>query len=172
MNERIQNQLADLKARQLAGAHMPCPRCGLDTMKDKIHTNAMSRHADIYVCDDCGTAEAMLVFMQNSLPLEDWACFKPALNLKALTADELSAHIIPKHLGNLKTLFERWLDANGKDDFEAYEREAKIQCPELTELWERPFRAVYQATDGQVIVRFRQADIGIEMAVDVVPKAK
>lgn len=28
MNERIQKQLVDLKARQLAGEYFPCPRCG------------------------------------------------------------------------------------------------------------------------------------------------
>ena len=37
-------------------------------------TNALSRHADgIYVCDDCGSAEAMLDFMRNPLPLACWA---------------------------------------------------------------------------------------------------
>ena len=57
--------LLDLKARQQAGEHMPCPRCGKDTMKPELHTNALSRHADLYVCDQCGTAEAMLAFMNN-----------------------------------------------------------------------------------------------------------
>ena len=28
----IAEQLLDLKARQQAGEHMPCPRCGKDTM--------------------------------------------------------------------------------------------------------------------------------------------
>ena len=30
MNERMQRILADLKARQEAGEHMACPRCGCD----------------------------------------------------------------------------------------------------------------------------------------------
>ena len=34
---------------------MPCPRCGEDWMKE-LATNALSRVADVYVCDDCGTA--------------------------------------------------------------------------------------------------------------------
>ena len=54
MTERIEKALADLKARQHAGEWMPCPRCGRDTMKPNLHTNALSRHADgIYVCDEC-----------------------------------------------------------------------------------------------------------------------
>ena len=66
MSKSIQEALLDLKARQEAGEKMPCPRCGRDTMKPDLHTNALSRHADgIYVCDDCGTAEAMLDFMRN-----------------------------------------------------------------------------------------------------------
>ena len=57
----IQKALADLKARQEAGEHMPCPRCGRDTMKPALYTNALSRVADgIMVCDDCGTQEALL----------------------------------------------------------------------------------------------------------------
>ena len=60
MNKRHESVLADLKARQLAGEHMPCPRCGSFTMKPDLHTNALSRHADIYVCDGCGTEEALL----------------------------------------------------------------------------------------------------------------
>ena len=58
MTDRIRKALGDLKARQDAGEHMPCPRCGRDTMKENIHTNALSRHADIYICDACGVAEA------------------------------------------------------------------------------------------------------------------
>ncbi len=54
MSKNIQEALLDLKARQEAGEKMPCPRCGRDTMKPDLHTNALSRHADgIYVCDDC-----------------------------------------------------------------------------------------------------------------------
>ena len=59
MTERMERKLLDLKARQEAGEHMPCPRCGEDRMKEPVQTNALSRVADVYVCDDCGTAEAM-----------------------------------------------------------------------------------------------------------------
>ena len=54
MTERIERALADLRARQTAGERMPCPRCGRDTLKEPICTNALSREADgIYVCDAC-----------------------------------------------------------------------------------------------------------------------
>ena len=67
----VQKALADLKARQEAGEHMPCPRCGRNTMKPALYTNALSRVADgIMVCDDCGTQEALLAFMQNPMPVE------------------------------------------------------------------------------------------------------
>ena len=71
MNERIEKRLLDLKARQDNGEHMPCPRCGRDSMKDPVYTNALSRHADVYVCDECGISEALLDMMQNPLPLAD-----------------------------------------------------------------------------------------------------
>ena len=54
MNEEMKRALLNLRARQEAGEHMPCPRCGRDTMKPNLYTNALSRHAEgIYVCDEC-----------------------------------------------------------------------------------------------------------------------
>ena len=96
MNERMQRILADLKARQDAGEHMACPRCGCDTMKPTIYTNALSRQADIMVCDDCGMSEAKLAFMGNPMPLTQWACFKPRRpdgDFKAVTGEEAWAEI-------------------------------------------------------------------------------
>lgn len=97
MNERIEKALADLKARQTAGEWLPCPRCGRDTMKPALHTNALSRHADgIYICDECGTAEAMLDFMGSPLPLALWARFrvtKAEGDLKALPSGEIAADL-------------------------------------------------------------------------------
>ena len=54
MTAEMKKALLDLQARQESGEHMPCPRCGRDTMKPQLHTNALSRHAeDIYICDEC-----------------------------------------------------------------------------------------------------------------------
>jgi len=74
MTDRIRRALGDLKAKQDAGEHMPCPRCGRDAMKENIYTNALSRHADIYICNSCGKEEALLKFMHNPLPMGNWCC--------------------------------------------------------------------------------------------------
>ena len=77
MTEKIQKRLLDLKAAQDADTPMRCPRCGADTMKSPMHTNALSRHQDLYICDSCGTAEALLDFMGQTYPLYQWQAFAP-----------------------------------------------------------------------------------------------
>ena len=57
---------------QTDGLHF-CPRCGRMTVKDRLHTNALSRHASVYVCDACGNDEAILDWQHNPLPLKEWA---------------------------------------------------------------------------------------------------
>ena len=74
MHEIVNQILLDLKIRQDKNERMPCPRCGRDDMNEDVHRNALSRHADIYICDQCGTSEAMLDFMTNPLPLTQWDC--------------------------------------------------------------------------------------------------
>ena len=50
MTEKMIARLDDLRARQQAGEHMRCPRCGQDTMKPDLKTNALSRHVeDVYI---------------------------------------------------------------------------------------------------------------------------
>ena len=44
-----------------------CPRCGRMTVKDRLHTNALSRHATVYVCDACGTDEASTISILRAL---------------------------------------------------------------------------------------------------------
>ena len=73
MSKDLKARLLDLKARQESGQYMPCPRCGRDTMKESLITNALSRHADIYICDACGMEEAILDYMHAPLPVEAWA---------------------------------------------------------------------------------------------------
>ena len=97
MTERMERRLLDLKARQQAGEHMPCPRCGADTLKEPIHTNALSRATDLYVCDACGSAEAMLAFMKQDYPLTCWAAFQPVRppsDLGALPAAEVLQRVL------------------------------------------------------------------------------
>ena len=42
-------------------------------MKANLITNALSRHADIYICDECGTEEAILDYIHAPLSIEAWA---------------------------------------------------------------------------------------------------
>ena len=65
---------------QKSGAWLPCPRCGLLTMKEDLYSNAFSRRADVYVCDSCGMQEAIedIPYARNAdkefdkLPLDAW----------------------------------------------------------------------------------------------------
>ena len=47
MTERMERRLLDLKARQQAGEHMLCPRCGADTMKEPIHLPVVKMEDDV-----------------------------------------------------------------------------------------------------------------------------
>ena len=58
--------------KQADGVHI-CPRCGRLTVKERLVTNAMSRHADVYICDACGMDEAIRDMKGQPLPLKDWA---------------------------------------------------------------------------------------------------
>ena len=154
MTDRIRKALGDLKARQDAGEHMPCSRCGRDTMKENIHTNALSRHADIYICDACGTAEALLKFMSNPLPVAEWAYLRPVQrpsDFKTLTAEAIWERVQDTQVPFVMNLFERWQEEQAYEDFSDYRAAAFESCPGLTQLWERPFRAEYAAADGKLV---------------------
>lgn len=176
MNERIERALADLRDRQAAGKWMSCPRCGRDTMKPNLHTNALSRHAHgVYICDECGTSEAMLDFMNNPLPLEMWALFrapKPASDLKALPGREAWERIGMEHGPILIRLYKRWTQEKPGASFTPYRWEAFKLCPGLTEIWEQPFQAKYDVADGELILRLRQTDEGVEIAADLLEHRK
>ena len=170
MTDRIRKALGDLKAKQAAGEHMLCPRCGRDTMKENIHTNALSRHADIYICDACGIEEALLKFMSNPLPIAEWAVFRPEplpSDFKTLTAEAIWGSVQDTQLPFLMNLYERWQEEHEYEDFSEYRATAFESCPGLTQLWERPFRAEYAAADGKLVLRFRLTDEGIEVAADI-----
>lgn len=170
MTDRIRKALGDLKAQQDAGEHMPCPRCGRDTMKECVHTNALSRHANIHICEACGTEEAMLKFMHNPLPMREWACFRPTQlpsDFKTLPVEQLWERVQDTHLSFLMNLYERWQDEHEYEDFADYRAAAFESCPGLTALWAQPFRAEYATADGKLVLRFRFTDEGIEVAADI-----
>lgn len=174
MNKSIQEALLDLKARQESGKHMLCPRCGRDTMKPRLQTNALSRHAkDIYICDECGTSEAMLDFMNNPLPVASWALFREKQQpseLNSLPGKEVWARIQMDHGPILINLYKRWIQENADADFRVYRAEAFRKCPGLTEIWDKPFQAKYEVADGELILRFRKTADGVEIVADLLSK--
>jgi len=166
--------LGDLKARQDKGEHMMCPRCGQDTMDTDVLRNALSRYADIHICNECGTAEAMLAMMQNPLPLAHWACFKndgPQSNFHALPGAIVLERLRKEQLPYLTRIFDRWHDEHEHEDFDTYQREAHHRCPGLTALWSQPFMAAYVVADGQLVIRFRAGEQGTEVATDLILKS-
>ena len=171
MTDAMKRALLDLRARQESVEHMPCPRCGRDTMKPNLHTNALSRHADgIYVCDECGTSEAMLDFMNNPLPTEDWAIFNPqehSMDFQGDPGDEAWIQIQKEQAQILTELFQRWQAENAGADFKAYRREAMRRCPGLSFLFDKPFSAVYKVAEGDLILRFKNTDEGVMISRDI-----
>ena len=143
-------------------------------MKPELHTNALSRHADVYVCDSCGTNEALLVMMGNPMPMSQWAFLapqRPPSDLKALSYNEAVIQIQSQQIPFLLKLFKAWAD-NGRGDFEPYRLRAYEYCPGLTEIWEQPFQAKYDVADGELILRLRHTDEGVEIAADLLERRK
>ena len=160
MNETMKNILCELKARQEAGEHMPCPRCGRDTMKEPIYTNALSREADgIYVCDACGTAEALKAFMKNPMPVGWWAVFRPRKSpshLKELPGAVAMDIVREQDVPILTEIFEQWCGERPGADFEPYRLEAMGRCPGISQLWPDSFQALYETADGHLLIQFRR----------------
>ncbi|MDO5325003.1 MAG: hypothetical protein Q4G06_13420 [Clostridia bacterium] len=172
MNNNCENILADLKARQKAGEHMPCPRCGADTMKEPVHTNALSRIADIYICDACGSAEAMLAFMRQQYPLTSWSAFqpeRPESDFRDLPAGDVLIRVQLEQIGMLTDICTKCMNDPGHAA--EYRLEAFESCPGLTQLWTEPFQAKYDAVDGAVLIRFRSDANGVlQVATNIMEK--
>ena len=141
-------------------------------MKEPVHTNALSRVADVYVCDACGTAEALLAFMKQQYPLTCWAAFqpeRPPADFKARPAREVMETVLRTQREDLQRVF--LLCRDDPDNAEWYRLEALESCPGLTELWPQPFQANYRAGDGTVVVRLKTDEAGnIQMAANVIDK--
>lgn len=63
-----------------------CPRCG-DEMPGSLRTHAVSRRADIIICDMCGVKESLEDAVQagvmkgeEPMPIEDWYIVKRNMN--------------------------------------------------------------------------------------------
>lgn len=60
--------------------HFACPRCGNHRMADNPIRNALSRAADIQICDECGMDEAIRDFTGDPLPNREWDIMKNPQN--------------------------------------------------------------------------------------------
>ena len=172
MTDAIRQRLLDLKAAQDADTPMRCPRCGADTMKHPIATNALSRHADLYICDSCGNAEGLLAFMRHSHPLHRWSAFepqKPPADFKARPACDVLAEMLQTQMEILNRIYT--LCSDDPTNAMWHRNEAFESCAGLTELILEPFYAKYSYADGTVLVQFRTTKNGtIQMSASVVEK--
>ncbi len=60
-------------AKKQRDGFFPCPRCGFRRMDADPIRNALSRRADVQICDRCGIDEAMEDFLGSPRPLTSWA---------------------------------------------------------------------------------------------------
>jgi len=65
----MKDKIEKLKLIQADGQPHPCPRCGTGSASKRT---ALSRYADVYICDECGTDEAIRDAAGNPMPLDDW----------------------------------------------------------------------------------------------------
>lgn len=160
--KRIDEKLLHLKAAQEAGSYTLCPRCGRDTMFPS-RIRALSRLADIMVCESCGMDEAKLAFMRMPGTLYTWVGLqpdKPESDFKALSGREVWERICREQFSNILHLYERCLSSESPEEIRLCAFES---CPGLTEMWTEPYRMDFKAADGTVVIRFRNTSDGIEM---------
>ena len=166
---RIEKRLADLKARQESGAYTRCPRCGLPNMKPKLYTNALSRIADIMVCDTCGVDEAKLAFMGSPGTLYQWAALQPEKapgDFRAVTAEEAWKRICDEQANTITRLYHLFVD--GKETADEIRYEAFESCPGLTQIWTEPYHMRYACKNGTLLIQFKDTETGLEMTASLV----
>ena len=172
MLDKIQKSLLDLRAQQDTDTPMTCPRCGADTMKHPMTSNALSRVADLYICDSCGNAEGLLAFMRHSHPLHRWSVFEPkklVSDFKARTAYDVLAKVLQTQMEILNRIYTLCRDDPANAMW--HRNDAFESCAGLTELIMEPFHAKYSCADGSVLVQFRTTKDGmIQMSASVVEK--
>lgn len=67
----LKDMLNGIGAAQKSG-DLICPRCGCPEMNPVLHRNALSRRANIYICDQCGMEEALHDCTGKADRLADW----------------------------------------------------------------------------------------------------
>ncbi len=166
----IKKRLADLKAKQEKGEYTLCPRCGRDTMKPKLYTNALSRLADIMICDECGQAEALLAVMNNEGTIYKWAALQPVCpkhNFKKLPCEKVLTKVGKEQEAMLYALEEECQDLS---NYEEIRYKAFQQLQGLKEFWPRPFTVEYYAADGAVNFSIKRTAKGKDLLGYIVHK--
>lgn len=51
---------------------LPCPRCGHLRMKYELEENTVSRHTDVYICNECGADEVLRASRNDVMPFTVW----------------------------------------------------------------------------------------------------
>ena len=166
MTKEQHQTLLNLKVQQ-QNEHLPCPRCGKDTMADNVNRNALSRHADIMICNACGTSEALLAVKGEQLPIDEWACMKPPVDYKTLSQDKIWEDLQGSQMRCLCYLYDRWQDESQYEDFKEFQEIAHSVCRGLIRLEPDPFRAVFDSVDGEFILRFERDEDGITAIADL-----
>ena len=77
MIDKPAKTLIERFAQKQPGGHFACPRCGKMTMDaESVTHNALSRRIGCYICDTCGTVEALEDFAHKQNSLNVWAITK------------------------------------------------------------------------------------------------
>lgn len=173
MNEPMKKILDDLRARQIAGEHMPCPRCGYNNMRDDLGTHTKSRHVDVHICDDCASSENWLD--KTNVPVSvwslDWSCFKYGIEQKVQTIKEIQERL---EGGEIEHLLDFVWGARNQDEADRYwaRLETMRKCPGFVLVGSEPVSALFAATDGEVTVHFRWRDGKLEYAISARRKSR
>ena len=95
--------IARMQADQEQGWPL-CPRCG-ERMPDKLTHGALSRHAKgVYICEACGTDEALRDWTGNVKPLSNWCWFAYTMEIYGKRRSKMSN--IEKFAPRLRTLID------------------------------------------------------------------
>lgn len=172
MNEKMIRRLLDLKAAQVHGEYTLCPRCGRDTMNPELSRNALSRQADIMVCERCGYDEAMQAFMHCPDTVYRWKALQPERlpgDYSMLSGEQAWDVIKQEQIKIILKLFRRFESGEGAEEvrFDAFEN-----CKGLLDIWTEPFQLKYKTRNGALLIQVRKNTTGNELVCYIMNKTK
>lgn len=99
MNENEAKTLIERFAEKQQGGFFPCPRCGRMAMNSKsITRNALSRRANVCICDACGIDEALEDMVNSRISLTAWAIAKAPARWRIVLALDTSSEAAINYL--------------------------------------------------------------------------